>query len=144
LATGLGCGYAPFAPGTAGTLVGIPCYLVFSGMYWPLQLLSIVAFTFLAVYYAGEAEALFGVKDSQRIVIDEIAGLQWTLIFITPTWTHIILGFILFRIFDIAKPFPANVFQDRLPGGWGIVADDVMAGIYGNIVLWAAIGIWAI
>ena len=113
-------------------------------MTWPLQLLSVVAFTFLAIHYAGKAEALFGIKDSPRIVIDEIVGLQWTLIFIAPTWVHIGLGFLFFRFFDIVKPFPANVFQDRLPGGWGIVADDVMAGIYGNVVLWIAIRMWAL
>jgi phosphatidylglycerophosphatase A len=144
LATGLGAGYSPFAPGTVGTLVGIPCYLVFSGLTWPLQFLSVVAFTFLAVHYAGKAEDLFAVKDSPRIVIDEIVGFQWALIFIAPTWTHIGLGFLFFRFFDIVKPFPANVFQDRLPGGWGIVADDVMAGIYGNILLRMAIAIWAL
>ena len=144
LATGLGTGYSPFAPGTVGTLVGIPCYFIFSGMTWPIQFLSVVAFTFLAVYYAGKAEILFGEKDPPRIVIDEIVGLQWALLFITPTCVHIGLGFLFFRFFDIVKPFPVNVFQDRLPGGWGIVADDVMAGIYGNIVLWIAIGMWTV
>jgi len=113
-------------------------------MTWPLQFLSVVAFTFLAVHYAGKAEDLFGVKDSPQIVIDEIVGFQWALIFIAPTWTHIGLGFLFFRFFDIVKPFPVNVFQDRLPGGWGIVADDVMAGIYGNIVLRIGIAIWAL
>jgi len=142
VATGLGTGYAPIAPGTVGTLVGIPLYLLFSGMTWPLQLLSVVTFSFLAVHYSAKAEESFGEKDSPRIVIDEIAGLQWALIFITPTWPHLLMGFVLFRIFDIAKPFPVNYFQNRLPGGWGIVADDVMAGIYGNILLRILMGIF--
>lgn len=135
MATGLGSGLAPFMPGTAGTLVGIPLYLVFSALSWPLWLLSVLAFSFLSWYVADEAEKLYGRKDAQCIVIDEIAGLQWTLFLVAPTWPHAVAGFVLFRLFDIAKPFPARLFQDRLPGGCGIVADDLAAGIYGNIVL---------
>jgi len=131
----MGSGLAPFMPGTFGTVVGIPLYLVFSSLSRPLWLLSVVAFSFLAWYVADEAEKMYGRKDAQCIVIDEIAGLQWTLFFVQPTWTHAAAGFVLFRLFDITKPFPARLFQDRLPGGCGIVADDLAAGVYGNIVL---------
>jgi phosphatidylglycerophosphatase A len=134
-ATGFGSGYAPLAPGTAGTLVGIPLYLVFSVMPWPLWLITIIAFTCLAWYVSEEAEKLFGRKDAQCIVIDEIAGLQWTLFLIAPTAFHVFSGFVLFRLFDILKPFPARLFQDRLPGGLGVVADDLAAGVYANAVL---------
>jgi phosphatidylglycerophosphatase A len=134
-ATGFGSGYAPLAPGTAGTLVGIPLYLVFSAMPWPLWLITIIAFTCLAWYVSEEAEKLFGQKDAQCIVIDEIAGLQWTLFLIAPTAFHVFSGFVLFRIFDVVKPFPARLFQDRLPGGSGVVADDLAAGVYANVVL---------
>jgi phosphatidylglycerophosphatase A len=134
-ATGLGSGYAPLASGTAGTLVGIPLYLVFSAMRWPVWLISIVALAFLAWYVSDEAEKLFGQKDDGRIVIDEIAGLQWSLFLIAPTVLHTVLGFLLFRLFDIVKPFPARLFQDRLPGGLGVVADDLAAGVYTNVVL---------
>jgi phosphatidylglycerophosphatase A len=68
-------------------------------------------------------------------VIDEMAGLQWTLFLVGPTVPHIALGFVLFRLFDIVKPFPARLFQDKLPGGLGVVADDLAAGVYGNLVL---------
>ncbi|MDP1989726.1 MAG: phosphatidylglycerophosphatase A [Syntrophales bacterium] len=135
MATGFGSGYAPLAPGTAGTLVGIPLYLVFSAMPWPLWLITIIALTCLAWYVSEEAEKLFGRKDAKCIVIDEIAGLQWALFLIAPTVFHVVLGFLLFRLFDIVKPFPARLFQDRLPGGLGVVADDLAAGVYANGVM---------
>ncbi|MHB8910909.1 MAG: phosphatidylglycerophosphatase A family protein [Syntrophales bacterium] len=134
-ATGFGSGYTPLAPGTAGTLVGLPLYWVFSAFAWPLWLITIAAFTCLAWYVADEAERLFGRKDAQCIVIDEIAGLQWTLFLVEPTVLHAALGFILFRLFDIWKPFPARLFQERLPGGLGVVADDLAAAVYGNLLL---------
>ena len=135
LAAGFGSGFAPLAPGTAGTLVGIPLYWVFSVLPWPIWLITVLAFTFLAWRVADEAERLFGRKDAPCIVIDEIAGLQWTLFLVEPTVPHVALGFVLFRLFDITKPFPARFFQDRLPGGLGVVADDLAAGVYGNLVL---------
>jgi len=135
LATGFGSGLAPLAPGTAGTLVGIPLYLVFSVLPWPIWLITVLAFTCLAWYVSDEAERLFGRKDAPCIVIDEIAGLQWTLFGIDLTAPHVALGFVLFRLFDITKPFPARFFQERLPGGLGIVTDDLAAGIYANLAL---------
>ena len=134
-ATGLGIGHVPFAPGTAGTLIGIPIFLIFSKMPWHIHLLSILALSFLAVYVSGEAEKIFNKKDAPCIVIDEIVGFQFTMFLITPTPLHIISGFIAFRIFDIVKPFPIRLCERKIPGGWGVVADDIMAGIYGNIVL---------
>ena len=144
LATGFGSGLAPLAPGTAGTLVGIPLYWVFSVLPWPLWLITVLAFTFLAWHVSDEAERLFGRKDAPCIVIDEIAGILWTLFLVEPTALHIALGFVLFRLFDITKPFPARLFQDRLPGGLGVVADDLAAGVYANLVLQALIYWWGI
>ena len=144
LATGFGSGLAPLAPGTAGTLVGIPLCLVFSVLPWPLWLITVLAFTFLAWHVSDEAERLFGRKDAPCIVIDEIAGILWTLFLVEPTALHIALGFVLFRLFDITKPFPARLFQDRLPGGLGVVADDLAAGVYANLVLQALIYWWGI
>jgi phosphatidylglycerophosphatase A len=143
-ATGFGSGYAPLAPGTAGTLVGIPLYWVFSAMPWPLWLVTVAAFTCLAWYVAEEGETLFGRKDAPCIVIDEIAGLQWTLFLIEPTVLRVALGFILFRLFDIWKPFPARLFQERLPGGYGVVADDLAAAVYGNLLLQLLTRFWGI
>jgi len=104
-------------------------------MSWPLWLITAAAFTCLAWHVSEEAEKLYGQKDAQRIVIDEIAGLQWALFLIAPTALHVALGFILFRLFDIVKPFPARLFQERLPGGYGVVGDDLAAALYTNLVL---------
>jgi len=139
IATGLGSGYSPFAPGTAGTLVAIPLYLALSTLSWPLYLASVSLLTLLAVYASGEAERIFDKKDSPRIVIDEIVGFLWSLFLIGPTAGRIVAAFFLFRIFDILKPPPARWCQDKLPGGWGVVMDDVMAGIWANVALQVAL-----
>jgi len=139
IATGLGSGYSPFAPGTAGTLVAIPLYLALSPLSWPLYLASVSALTLLAVYASGEAERIFDRKDSPRIVIDEIVGFLWSLFLVGPTAGRIAAAFFLFRIFDILKPPPARWCQDRLPGGWGVVMDDVAAGIWASAALQVAL-----
>jgi phosphatidylglycerophosphatase A len=144
VATGFGSGFVPFAPGTAGTVVAIPIYLIFSPLSWPLYLLSALALTFLAIYVSQEAEKIFRKKDASQIVIDEIAGFLWTMFLVTPSALHVMLGFIFFRLFDIVKPFPARLFQNRLPGGYGIVLDDVVAGIYANLLLLILVKFWGI
>lgn len=138
LSTGLGSGYCPFAPGTAGTLAGIPVYLVFSTFPWPVLLLSVTALSFLAVYVSGEAERMFGERDPSAVVIDEIAGLQVALFLVPPSLFSVAAGFVLFRFFDVVKPFPVRACE-RLPGGWGIVADDLAAGLYSVLILQALI-----
>lgn len=135
LATGLGLGFSPLAPGTAGSLLGIPLFYAIAFFPWPLYLLTAVAFACLAIYLAHEAETLFAQKDSPFIVIDEVAGMLFTCFLVTPTAAHIAAGFFLFRFFDVVKIFPANWFQRYLPGGLGIVADDLAAGVYANLVL---------
>ena len=144
VATGFGSGLVPFAPGTAGTVVAIPIYLIFSPLFWPLYLLSALALTFLAIYVSQEAEKIFRKKDASQIVIDEIAGFLWTMFLVIPSVLHVMLGFIFFRVFDIVKPFPARLFQNRLPGGYGIVLDDVVAGIYANLLLLILVKFWGI
>ncbi len=120
-------------------MAAIPVYLALSMLSPPLYLASALIVTFLGVYTAGEAEKIFGRKDSPRIVIDEIAGFLWTLFLVGPTVYTVIAGFFLFRISDILKPFPARWCQDHLPGGWGVVMDDVAAGIWANLVIQAAL-----
>jgi phosphatidylglycerophosphatase A len=144
VATGFGSGFVPFAPGTAGTVVAIPIYLIFSPLSWPLYLLSALALTFLAIYVSQEAEKIFRKKDASQIVIDEIAGFLWTMFLVIPSILHVMLGFVFFRVFDIVKPFPARLFQNRLPGGYGIVLDDVVAGIYANLLLLILVKFWGI
>jgi len=133
--TGLGSGLSPFAPGTAGTLVGVLVYAVFSRFQWPVYLLSVAAFSLFAVYVSQEAERIYRKKDPSRIVIDEIAGFQVTMFLVAPTLRHIVAGFILFRVYDIIKPFPIRLCERRIPGGSGVVADDIVAGVYANVTL---------
>ena len=135
LATGFGSGLAPFAPGTAGTLVGVLICLICMPMPPILRLFFVFALLALSFYVAGQAEIIYKKKDDQRIVIDEIIGIQITMLPVAITVLHLCVGFVLFRVFDILKPFPINNLQ-RLPGGWGVVADDIGAGIYAGAVLW--------
>ena len=115
--------------------MGVPVCLVFSCFPWYRYLLSMITLSFLAVYVSQEAEKMFNKKDASQIVIDEIVGFQFTMFLITPTILHILAGFIAFRFFDIVKPFPVRLCERRLPGGYGVVGDDIAAGIYGNIIL---------
>jgi phosphatidylglycerophosphatase A len=135
LATGCYAGYVPKTPGTAGTLVAIPlCYLL--SRLGPAQATVFVCLLIgLAVWISGEAEKLFNRKDSSHIVIDEMAGMCVTLFLIPWTVTSAVAGFLLFRIMDIVKPFPIRRLESGLRGGWGVVGDDVLAGIYAHIIL---------
>ena len=135
LATGFGSGLAPVAPGTAGTLVGAVICLACLPLPWPMRLLIAIVLSALSIYIAGQAEIIYQKKDDQRIVIDEIIGIQITMLPVAINILHLCVGFVLFRVFDILKPFPISNLQ-KLPGGWGVVIDDVAAGIYAAIVLW--------
>jgi len=135
LATGFYSGYAPIASGTFGTVVGLPfCYLL--SRLDPFEaMLYMVCFAGLAVWLAGEAEKVFEEKDSGLIVIDEMVGVLVTLLFIPWGIKSVVVGFFLFRLMDIVKPFPIRRLERSLPGGWGVVGDDVLAGVYANVAL---------
>ena len=135
LATGFGVGYSPVAPGTLGTLVAIPIYYFLSEIPSPLYEITLIGFIFLSVWISEKAEIFFVKKDDQRIVIDEIVGFLITMLWIPKTTRFIIIGFILFRFFDILKPIPIRRLEKGLKGGYGVVLDDVAAGVYANIVL---------
>jgi phosphatidylglycerophosphatase A len=135
LATGFGVGYSPVAPGTLGTLVAIPIYYFLSENPSPLYEIILIGFFFLSVWISENAETFFGKKDDPRIVIDEVMGFLITMLWVPKTTGFIMIGFFLFRFFDILKPFPIRRLERRLKGGWGIVLDDVMAGVYANIIL---------
>jgi phosphatidylglycerophosphatase A len=135
LATGFGVGFSPIAPGTAGTLIAIPVYYFLSAIPSPVYEITLVGFFFLSVWISENAEIFFGKKDDRRIVIDEMMGFLITMLWVPITLCFIIVGFFLFRFFDIFKPFPIRRIEKRLKGGWGIVLDDVLAGVYANIIL---------
>jgi phosphatidylglycerophosphatase A len=130
LATWGGSGYSPFASGTVGTLAAIPFYIWLARLPLPLYLLTLTAFFFLACWVSGKAEILFGEKDSGKIVIDEVVGYLVTMTALPFDWRYIVAGFFLFRFFDIVKPPPANWFDRQLKNGYGVVLDDVAAGVY--------------
>lgn len=141
IATSAGAGYFPIAPGTAGSTVGV---LIVAGLErlplqvaWQMALIGIIAAGLFAagVWAAGEAEKFFGRIDPGQVVIDEVVGQMVTLL-ARPraSWMWLLAGFLLFRAFDIIKPFPARR-AERLRGGWGIMVDDGIAGIYGLVVM---------
>jgi phosphatidylglycerophosphatase A len=139
LATGIYAGYIPFASGTFGTVVGVPfCYVL--SLFDPVVgLVYVAAFCTCAIWLAGEAEKIFGSKDSGLIVVDEMAGMLVTMYLIPWNFTNLALGFLLFRIADIVKPYPIRRLETALPGGFGVVGDDLLAGVYANMVLRAII-----
>jgi phosphatidylglycerophosphatase A len=135
LATGGYAGYMPFAPGTFGTLVGMPlCYLL-SRAGFPMALAFTAGLVLLAAAVSGEAERIFQSRDPGSIVIDEIAGIAVTLLGFPFNGVSAVSGFLVFRMLDIIKPFPIGYLEKRLRGGTGVVMDDVLAGIFGNLLL---------
>jgi phosphatidylglycerophosphatase A len=134
-ATGCGSGYVPVAPGTAGTAVAVILFFLLSSLSLSLYLLTTAAFIFISIWIAHQAAFLLQMKDPPPIVMDEVAGYLVTMASFPFTWQYAAAGFILFRLFDIVKPFPARWIDRNVPGGYGIVLDDVAAGIYANIVL---------
>ncbi len=139
LATGCNVGKIKYAPGTFGTLVGIPPFLVLSFLngegLMAYQSLLIVAFVIFAIWVADRAVTILDRPDPGCVVIDEIAGFLVTMTGLDFTLTNVVLGFILFRFFDILKPFPVKNLEDGVSGGAGVVADDVAAGIMAAVLL---------
>lgn len=141
-ATGAYSGYAPVAPGTAGSIVGLIAGCLVFAPIWrhsPAAFLMVFLIVFVAAcWIAGCAERIFAEHDSSRIVIDEILGMVATM-FLNPTGGVVLVaGFALFRVFDIIKPFPARLLERQVPGGAGVMLDDLAAAIYANLVLQAA------
>jgi phosphatidylglycerophosphatase A len=135
LSFGFGSGLSPYAPGTAGTLAAIPFYLLLSALN-PLAYLLATLFSVIAgVYLCERTSKALGVHDHAAIVWDEFAGFFITMLFAPVSLTTIVLGFCLFRVFDILKPWPASVIDSRIKGGLGVMLDDVVAGIYAMLVL---------
>ena len=134
-ASWFGTGFSPFASGTVGTLGAIPLYLLLATIPLPLYLLTLLAFFFFSCWASGQAEEIFGEKDSGKIVIDEVIGFLITMTAVPPSWLSIVAGFLLFRFFDITKIPPARFFDQKMKNGYGVVLDDVVAGIYACLSL---------
>jgi len=135
VATVFFAGYSPFAPGTVGSAVGLAVYWAVPGFSGLMLALSCALLFFIGVWAATEVEKSEG-HDPPRIVVDEVVGM-WVTLYFAPSdryWLWMIGAFLLFRIFDILKPFPVGRSQ-RLPAGWGVMVDDVLAGLYAGFFL---------
>jgi phosphatidylglycerophosphatase A len=142
LASFFGAGYAPKASGTVGTLAAMPLAFLVSRLSTPAQLAVAVLVTVVAIPIAHAAGKALGVVDSGRIVIDEVAGLLVTFVGVSFTWPAALLGFVLFRLFDITKPWPASYFDRKVKNGAGVVLDDVAAGLFARAGLALALWLW--
>lgn len=129
-------GLCPFAPGTIGSLAGLLVYaaIVRSGGGAVAELLTIVALFAGGVWAGTIAERHFGGEDPGAVVMDEVVGMLITLFLVPVSISGAIVGFVVFRVFDIFKPFPTSRLE-RLHGGWGVMSDDAMAAVYGNLTL---------
>lgn len=128
-------GKVPFAPGTFGSMVGLFLYFLMSFLPQLLIFFFIIGFILFSIWIAGKAEKVLGDKDPGCIVIDEVAGMAVTFFALPVNVCIGAIGFFLFRFFDILKPFPIRFLEKRIPGGTGIVIDDVVAGIMSNFIL---------
>lgn len=127
-ALGFGSGLIPLMPGTFGSLAAVPLLLV-SSYFSPLYFVAItVLFCVIGIHFCGKTADDMQVHDHGAIVWDEIAGMFVTLLFVPVNWMTLLAGFLLFRVFDILKPWPINVIDKRVHGGWGIMLDDIIAG----------------
>ncbi len=123
------CGYAPFAPGTVGTLGAVPLYLALARLPHAAYAAVTLALFAIAIPAADRAGRYWGVADASPIVVDEVVGYLVTMALVPFSWSGTAAGFLLFRLFDVTKPWPASAF-DRVKSGFGVVMDDVAAGVW--------------
>lgn len=135
LALGFGSGLAPKAPGTFGTLAAIPLYLLLSLLSLNAYLIALLVITIIGVYVCAYTSRSLGVHDHPGIVIDEFAGLLITMIAVPVSWQWLLAGFVLFRFFDIIKPWPISWLDKHVHGGLGIMLDDIIAGLFALAIM---------
>lgn len=135
LAFGFGSGLAPKAPGTFGTLAAVPLYLMLAQLPLGSYVLMTLIVSLVGVWICDRSSKLLGVHDHGGIVWDEFAGLLVTLTALPIGWGWLVVGFVLFRFFDILKPWPIGWLDARVPGGAGIMVDDIVAGLYALVII---------
>ena len=135
LALGFGSGLVPKGPGTAGTVVAIPVYLLVSRLPVNFYLALVAVLFIVGIPVCAHAARRMGVHDHPAIVWDEIVGYLVTMVFAPPGWLWIVAGFVSFRFFDILKPWPIKWFDSKVGGGFGIMVDDLLAGLAAAAVL---------
>ena len=139
LSFGFGAGLSPVAPGTMGTLIAIPIYLALASFSVLSYILFTIALFILGCWSAQKTAGALGVYDHPGVVIDEIVGYLVTMILVPATWYWVLLGFLLFRLFDILKPWPIFQIDRHLKGGFGVMADDLIAALYSLLLLHSTI-----
>lgn len=139
LALGLGTGLSPRAPGTVGTLAGVGLYLLLENLAIPVYVSIWVLLALVGVGICGRAARDLGVHDHPAIVFDEVVGFLVTMTGAPSGWHWVAVGFIVFRVFDIWKPWPIRVLDERVHGGSGIMADDLLAGVFAFATLQALV-----
>ena len=138
LAFGFGSGAAPYAPGTFGTLAAIPIYWLMMPLPLWAYLGIVLVMTVMGIWLCDVTSKNMGVHDHSGIVWDEFVGYLITMAAAPPGWLWIVVGFFLFRFFDVLKPWPIGWIDRQVQGGWGIMLDDILAGVYAWLVLQAA------
>ena len=136
-AFGFGSGLVKKAPGTCGTLVAVPLFVLLAGLDLITYIVLIIALYIFGVWICDKASEKMGVHDHQGIVWDEIVGYLVTMVGMPLSWPAVIMGFILFRFFDIVKPWPIHIIDRQVSGGQGIMLDDVLAGFFAAACLFA-------
>lgn len=129
IAFGFGVGAIPFAPGTFGTLIAIPFYLVLQLFSWKIYIIVLIIATIASIWICDRVSKEMNVDDHQGMCLDEVIGFLWTMVAVPYQWRWLVLGFILFRIFDIWKPGPLRYVDNHIHGGFGMILDDVLAGL---------------
>lgn len=136
ISTGFYTGYAPYAPGTLGSLIGIVFYLLTEWSFYTYQVFLFLLFLYLSYKSVAYAIGIFNDHDPSEVVCDEILGMWFSLLFFELNIYQIFLAFVIFRFFDILKPFPIKLIEKKFKGAFGVILDDLMAGVYTKILLW--------
>lgn len=135
IAFGFGSGALPIAPGTFGTLLAIPFYLAMQSLPLIVYLITVFLIALASIWICNKTSKDIGIRDHQGMCLDEFVGYFVTMINAPHGWTWVLLGFLFFRLFDIWKPWPIRIIDERVSGGFGMILDDVLAGIYSCILI---------
>ena len=141
LAFGFGAGLSPVAPGTAGTVVAVGLELLMRPLGLPVRVAIVIAVCAVGVWICGESARRLGAHDHPGIVWDEFAGYFLAMLAAPPGWPWVLAGFVLFRFFDVLKPWPIRELDHGIHGGLGIMLDDLVAGLFAGLILLAGKGI---
>ena len=136
LALGFGSGLAPKAPGTFGTLAAIPLFLLLAMLTPLFYFIAVMVLSLAGIYICDNAAKAVGVHDHPAIVWDEFVGYFITMFMVPVSWQSVLVGFLLFRFFDILKPWPISFIDKKMTGGFGIMLDDILAGLFSLIIMW--------